>query len=159
MKKFILLLLSILFSLNVFALNDSEELEFTGALNDGDLKLVKKYVEKKGVNLEDKYFAWTPLLITAAKDQLPTLKYLTEKGADVNYVHPVTRWTAFIHAAFNGNKEMIDYLKAHGADINLKLKGDVSLIRAMLDDGKKDMADYLISIGVKNDGCQEQQCF
>ena len=90
---------------------------------------------------------------------LPTLKYLTEKGADVNYVHPVTRWTAFIHAAFNENKEMLDYLKAHGADINHKLKGDVSLIRAMLDDGKKDMADYLLSIGVKNDGCQEKQCF
>ena len=159
MKKIITLLLSILFSLNLFALNDSEELEFTGALNDGDLKLVKKYVENKGVNLEDKYFAWTPLLITAAKDQLPTLKYLTEKGADVNYVHPVTRWTAFIHAAFNENKEMLDYLKAHGADINHKLKGDVSLIRAMLDDGKKDMADYLLSIGVKNDGCQEKQCF
>lgn len=102
MKKFFSLLMLIL-SLNAFAgLSDPEELEFTGALNDGDLKTVKMYIEQKAVPLEDKYFAWTPFLITAAKNQFEILKYLTEKGADINYIHPVTRMTGFHHAAFNG---------------------------------------------------------
>ena len=34
-----------LFSLNALALNDDQELEFTGAVNEGDIKTVKKYVE------------------------------------------------------------------------------------------------------------------
>ena len=46
MKKLFSLFLLIL-SLNTFAgLTDPEELEFTGALNDGDLKTVKMYVEQ-----------------------------------------------------------------------------------------------------------------
>ena len=78
MKKLFSLFLLIL-SLNTYAgLTDPEEVEFTGALNDGDLKTVKMYVEQKAVPLEDKYFAWTPFLITAAKNQFEILKYLTE---------------------------------------------------------------------------------
>ena len=119
MKKLFSLFLLIL-SLNTFAgLTDPEELEFTGALNDGDLKTVKMYVEQKAVPLEDKYFAWTPFLITAAKNQFEILKYLTEKGADINYIHPVTRMTGFHHAAFNGNKEMAKYLAEKGIDIKI----------------------------------------
>jgi ankyrin repeat protein len=158
MKKLFSLFLLIL-SLNTFAgLTDPEELEFTGALNDGDLKTVKMYVEQKGVPLEDKYFAWTPFLITAAKNQFEILKYLTEKGADINYTHPVTRMTGFHHAAFNGNKEMAKYLAEKGIDINKKLKGDVSIVRALKDDGKEDMAKFLITLGVSEEGC-EGKCF
>lgn len=158
MKKLFSLFLLIL-SLNTFAgLTDPEELEFTGALNDGDLKTVKMYVEQKGVSLEDKYFAWTPFLITAAKNQFEILKYLTEKGADINYTHPVTRMTGFHHAAFNGNKEMAKYLAEKGIDINKKLKGDVSIVRALKDDGKEDMAKFLITLGVSEEGC-EGKCF
>ena len=158
MKKLFSLFLLIL-SLNTYAgLTDPEELEFTGALNDGDLKTVKMYVEQKDVPLEDKYFAWTPFLTTAAKNQFEILKYLTEKGADINYTHPVTRMTGFHHAAFNGNKEMAKYIAEKGADINKKLKGDVSIVRALKDDGKEDMAKFLISLGVSEEGC-EGKCF
>src|SRR5210317_1953130 len=158
MKKFFSLVMLIL-SLNTYAgLTDPEELEFTGALNDGDLKTVKMYIEQKAVPLEDKYFAWTPFLITAAKNQFEILKYLTEKGADINYIHPVTRMTGFHHAAFNGNKEMAKYLAEKGIDINMKLKGDVSIVRALKDDGKEDMAKFLITLGVSEEGC-EGKCF
>jgi uncharacterized protein len=159
MKRLISLFFVLVLSFNAFALTDPEELEFTGALNDGDLKTVQRYVEKMGVSLEDKYFAWTPFLITAAKNQFEILKYLTEKGADVNYVHPVTRMSGFHHAAFNGNKDMAKYLSEHGADVNKKLKGGVSIIRALVDDGKKDMAEYLLTIGVTKEGCEEKKCF
>ena len=104
--KSLVALLSLLFSSLTFALNDDQEMEFTGAVNVGDIKTVKMYVETMNVNLEDSYFAWTPLLMAAANNQQEVLEYLVKKGADINYVHPVTRWNALIHAAFNNNKKM-----------------------------------------------------
>jgi ankyrin repeat protein len=67
--------------------------------------------------------------------------------------------SGFHHAAFNGNKDMAKYLSEHGADVNKKLKGGVSIIRALVDDGKKDMAEYLLTIGVTKEGCEEKKCF
>jgi ankyrin repeat protein len=160
--KFLPSLLAIsvaIFSLNALALNDDQELEFTGAVVEGDLKTVKRYVETTDVKLEDSYFAWTPFLMAAARNQLKVMKYLVEKGAKITYIHPITRFNALHHAAFNGNKSMVDYLVKIGIDKTQKLKGDVSIIRALREDGKEKMAEYLLSIGFKDDGCQEKRCF
>jgi len=112
--KFLVALSALLFSSFIFALNDDQEMEFTGAVNVGDIKTVKMYVETMNVNLEDSYFAWTPLLMAAAKNQQEVLEYLVKKGANINYVHPVTRWNALIHAAFNNNKQMVLFLSQNG---------------------------------------------
>ena len=145
-------------SMSAFALNDAEELEFVGAVNDGDIKLVKMYVETMNVNLEDSYFAWTPFLMSAAKNQLEVMQYLKEKGANINYTHPVTRFNALHHAAFNGNKAMVKYLIDIGIE-QKNLKGNVTLIRALNEDNKSDMAEYVASLGVKDEGCEEIRCF
>ena len=155
-KKVVLLMLVV--SMHAIALNDSEEMEFVGAVNDGDIKIVKRYVETMNVNLEDSYFAWTPFLMSAAKNQMEVMEYLKANGANINYTHPVTRFNALHHAAFNGNKEMVKYLIGIGIE-QKNLRANVSLIRALNEDNKKDMAKYLISLGVKDDGCQEQRCF
>jgi len=148
-----------IFSLNVLALNDDQELEFTGAVNEGNLKVVKMYVETTDLKINDSYFAWTPFLMTAAKGQLEVMKYLVSKGANITYTHPITEFNALHHAAFNGHKAMVDYLVEIGIDKTKKLKGDVSIVRALNEDGKENMAKYLLSIGFKNDGCQEKRCF
>ena len=148
-----------IFSLNVFALNDDQELEFTGAVNEGNLKIVKKYVETTDVKIDVSYFAWTPFLMSAAKNQLEVMKYLVSKGANITYTHPITRFNALHHAAFNGSKPMVDFLVEIGIDKTKKLKGDVSIIRALKEDGKEKMAEYLLSIGFKDEGCQEKRCF
>ena len=97
--------------------------------------------------------------MTAAKNQLEIMKYLVSKGADISYTHPITKFNALHHAAFNGSKGMVDYLVEIGIDKKQNLKGDVSIIRALNEDGKSNMADYLISIGFKDEGCQEKRCF
>ncbi|MDG2252583.1 MAG: ankyrin repeat domain-containing protein [Methylophilaceae bacterium] len=153
---FVSLLLAV--SLNASALTDPQEMEFTGAVNVGDMKTVKMYVETMNVDLEHGYFAWTPFLMAAAKRQLDVLKYLKEKGANINYTHPVTRFNALHHAAFNRDKAMVKYLIDIGIEQN-NLKGDVTLIRALSEDGKEDMAKYLTSLGVKDEGCKEKRCF
>jgi ankyrin repeat protein len=148
-----------IFSLNVLALNDDQELEFTGAVNEGNLKIVKMYVETTDLKINDSYFAWTPFLMTAAKGQLEVMKYLVTKGANITYTHPITEFNALHHAAFNGHKAMVDYLVKIGIDKTKNLKGDVSIIRALNEDGKGKMAEYLLSIGFKDEGCQEKRCF
>ena len=155
----LLIILVAMFSLNVLALNDDQELEFTGAVNDGDLKTVKMYIETTDVKIDDSYFAWTPFLMTAAKGQLKVMEYLVSKGANITYTHPITEFNALHHAAFNGHKAMVDYLVKIGIDKTKKLKGDVSIIRALKEDGKVKMAEYLLSIGFKDEGCQEKRCF
>ena len=148
-----------IFSLNVLALNDDQELEFTGAVNEGNLKIVKMYVETTDLKINDSYFAWTPFLMTAAKGQLEVMKYLVTKGANITYTHPITEFNALHHAAFNGHKAMVDYLVKIGIDKTKNLKGDVSIIRALNEDGKSKMAEYLLSLGFKDEGCQEKKCF
>ena len=155
-KSFVALLIAV--SFNAFALTDPQEMEFTGAVNVGDMKTVKMYVEKMNVDIEQGYFAWTPFLMAAAKRQFEVLKYLKNKGANINYTHPVTRFNALHHAAFNRDKVMVKYLIDIGIEQN-NLKGDVTLIRALSEDGKEDMAKYLTSLGMKDEGCKEKRCF
>ena len=92
------------------------------------------------------------------KNQMEVMKYLKEKGANINYTHPVTRFNALHHAAFNGNKKMVKYLIDIGIE-QKNLKGDVSLIRALNEDNKADMAKYVASLGMKDEGCTEKRCF
>lgn len=139
------------------ALTDEESVEFAQAIGDGNLKLVKKYVDA-GVDVNVSYFAWPPLLMAASKNQFELVKYFAEHGANLDYAHPANKLTAFHHAAYNNNEEMVKYLAAKGADINKKMRGDVSLIRAMTDLGNEKMVTLLKSLGVNDDGCLEEKC-
>ncbi len=159
MLKGLLVALVMGFSLSGFALTDDDYMVFTEALNTGDTKVVKKFVESDPTLVNQKFFAWEPLQMAASKGHLNTAKYLLEKGADKDYVHPASQNTAFHMAAFSGNKELMKLLATAGADVNKKLKGDVSLVRYFKDQGQPEMAAFLESLGVKNDGCQEEKCF
>ena len=157
--KAILAVVALSFSLNSFALTDDEYLEFTDALTTGKTKVVQKFVEADPTLVNQKFFAWEPLQMAASKGYLDTVKYLVSKGADKDYVHPASQNTAFHMAAFSGNVELIKFLAASGADVNLKLKGDVSLIRYFRDINAPEMVKLMQSVGVKDDGCQDEKCF
>lgn len=160
MLRVLLAVLVLGFSFNAMAaraLTDDESVEFTEAIGKGDMKLIKKFVDS-GVDVNVGYFAWPPVLMAAAKNQLEVVKYFAEKGAQLDYAHPMTKWTAFMHAAYNNNEAMVKYLAEKGADVNLKMRGDVTLVRYMRDEGNQKMAELLLSLGVKEDGC-EGKCF
>ncbi|MEY3743580.1 MAG: hypothetical protein RLZZ541_635 [Pseudomonadota bacterium] len=147
------------FSINAMAMSDDDSLEFVDAITSGNMKIVKKYVEADAKYANEKSFSWSPIQMAANKNQLETVKYLVSKGGDVNYIHPLSHNTALHLAAFNGFDDMVKLLAASGADVNIKLKAEVSILRAVQDAGDTHMAALLISIGVKNDGCQEERCF
>ncbi|MEI7916509.1 MAG: ankyrin repeat domain-containing protein [Methylophilaceae bacterium] len=141
-----------------FAMESDQQVEYTEALRDGNVKVVKKYLDS-GVDVNEKFFAWSALQIAANKNQLGVVKFLVEHGAEVNYTHPLTKMSAGEMAAFDGYTEVVKYLASKGADWNLKLRGDVSIVRAVRDTGNTKMVDLLISFGAKDDGCKEEKCF
>ena len=154
---FTVLALSISFS--SFALTDDESLEYSDALTEGKLKTVEKFVKEDPKVVNEKIFGWSPLQMAANKGDIRIVKYLLSKGADINYVHPIAVHTAFILAALNGQEEMVKFLAKSGADVNIKLKGNVSLIRYFRDEGNTRMVEMLAGLGVKDDGCKDEKCF
>lgn len=157
--KVLLAVLALSFSLSSFALTDDESLEFNNGVTDGKLKIVKKYVNADPSVANFKTFGWSPLQMAANKGDIAIVKYLLSKGADIDYVHPNAQHSAFMLAALHNQEEMAKFLAKSGADVNIKLKGDVSLIRYFRDEGNTKMVELLTSLGVKDDGCQEDQCF
>lgn len=158
--KAVLMAFALLFALTSQAgtLNDDEYMELSSALTDGKLDVVKRYIDKDTSLLGYSFYAWQPLQMAANHNQLAVVKYLVEKGADKNYAHPVSKMTAFHLAAFNGFEDEVKYLAASGVDINKKLKGGVSLIRVVKDEGNTKMVELLTNLGVKDEGC-EGECF
>lgn len=149
---------SLVYSLNSFALDDDDETVFKEAIQTGNLPVVQKYIKADPKVLNAKFFGWTPLQMAAHNNQLKVAQFLVSKGADLNYVQPNAHHTAFMLAALDGHKEMAQLLAKAGADVNVKLKGDVSLVRYFRDEGNDEWVKFLESVGVKDDGCQGS-CF
>jgi ankyrin repeat protein len=156
--KALLLAAILLLPVAAFAMEGEQQVDYTEALRDGNVKKVKKYLDS-GTDVNEKFFAWSALQISANKNQLKVVKLLVERGAEVNYVHPMTKMSAGQMAAFDGYTEVVKYLSSKGADWNLKLKGDVSIIRAVRDSGNTKMVNLLLSLGANDDGCKEEKCF
>lgn len=159
MLKALFAVLALSFSLSSFALTDDESLEFSDALTEGKLKVVEKYIKADPTNVNYKTFGWAPLQMATNKNDLKMVEYLLSKGAEIDYIHPVAYHTAFHLAALNEQEAMMKLLASKGADVNIKMKAGLSLIRYFRDEGNTRMVELLKSLGVKDDGCVEGKCF
>jgi len=141
-----------------YAMTDDQQVAFSSAVEEGDVATVKKLLDE-GVDINEKVFAWSWLQVAANKNQLPIVKLLVERGAELNYRHPITKMTALSLAAVDGHTDIVKYLLSKGADPNIKLRGNVSVVRVVRDDGNQAMVDLLMQNGAKDDGCKEEKCF
>ena len=158
MFKALFAIITLSFSLSSFAIDEDNEMIFKDALVEGKLKVVQKYVAAEPTLVNQKFFGWAPLQMAANTNQVKVVEYLVSKGAELDYIQPNAHHTAFHLAALNGHKEMVELLAKLGADVNIKLKGDVSLIRYFRDEGIPSWVELLTKLGVKDDGC-EDKCF
>jgi ankyrin repeat protein len=142
-----------------WALTDDEQVEFSSAVVEGNVAVVKKYLDSGEVKPNDTFFAWSPLLSAASKHQIAVVKLLAERGADINFKHPITKMTAVAHATYDDDLSLLELLLQMGADPNIKMKGGVSVLRMANDMGHTKAAELLKKYGGKNDGCQEEKCF
>lgn len=157
--KAIFLAMLLLMANAAFAYTDDEQIEFSGAVADGNIPVVKKYLDNGTMKVDEKYFGWIPVLAATAKGRVAMVKFLVERGANVNYQHPITKMTPLAHAVYDANNELVEYLLQHKADPGIKLRGDVSILRMARDEGHKETADILVKYGAKDDGCQDEKCF
>lgn len=109
---------------------------------------IVKYLIRAGAKLEVRTAMefqrelMTPLLLAGEKNHFDTVKILVEKGADVN-AHSDYNNTPLGWATQRRNREMFDYLFAHGAraevrHFNLAVgTGDKGLVQWFLDQGFK----------------------
>lgn len=141
-----------------YAMTDDQQVAFSEAIEQGDVKTVQQLLNE-GVDINEKVFAWTWLQVAANKNQLPIVKLLVERGAELNYKHPITKMTALSLAAVDGYTEIVNYLLSKGADPNIKMRGNVSVVRVVRDNGNQAMVDLLMQNGAKDDGCKEEKCF
>lgn len=72
----------------------------------------------------------TPLMLVAARNDIPAAKRLLAQGADVNAASS-DDYTALMYAAYYGNAEMVEFLLDEGAEVNARHKsGLTALIEA-----------------------------
>src|SRR5450830_1676747 len=150
-------------SLHAYALDGDSQVEYTEALQSGNVKVVQKYL-KQGVDVNEKFFAWTALQICANAQKehpvaetphLAIAKLLLDKGADINYQHPATKMNALQLAALNHDTALVKYFISRGTHPGLKIREGVSLVRAVRDQGDPKMLEVLEAAGAKDDGCQD----
>ena len=158
MVKALMMVIALSIPFAASAMEGEQQVKYTEALRDGNVKLVKKMLDS-GVDVNEKFFAWSAIQVASNKGQLAVVKLLVQKGADVNYQHPMTKMTAFHLAAYENFPELVKFLAANGADLGLQLRGDVSIVRAVRDAGNPKMAELLLSLGVSEDGCKDEKCF
>lgn len=158
MVKALMMVIALSIPFAATAMEGEQQVKYTEALRDGNVKLVKKMLDS-GVDVNEKFFAWSAIQVASNKGQLAVVKLLVQKGADVNYQHPMTKMTALHLAAYENFPELVKFLAANGADLGLKLRGDVSIVRAVRDAGNPKMAELLVSLGVSEDGCKDEKCF
>lgn len=139
-------------SFNSMAMTDDDEMIFKDAITGGDLKVVKKFVTADVNVVNEKFFGWTPLQMAANRNKIVMVKYLISKGAELNYVHPNAKHTAFHLAALNRMTDMTTLLAKSGADVNIKFRNDLSLIQFFRDEGDEAMMKHLTGLGVKDNG-------
>jgi len=108
---------------------DSEELSaiinnFLEAAESGDIKTVKDAL-KKGIDVnasrqEGKYPGATALMFASGEGHADIVKYLIERGADVNE-KVFFGMTALIQASFNGHADIVQILLKNGAKADEKI--------------------------------------
>ncbi len=110
---------------------DKEKTGYYGSLvglaaGEGKIDVLKFLIEDRKIDIEDKEYdpetkmenGWTALQWAASKGRINAVKYLTEKGADINTNHTIDKGTPLIYAVQSNNVEACRLLIEKGADIN-----------------------------------------
>ncbi len=124
----------------------------------GDLAAVKAAVEKGAdVNTRTEYGA-TALSYACDRGHVEVVRFLIERGANVNRADTFYQSTPLTWAAFNGHSEVVKLLLEHGAlgandVLTLAVsQGDADLVQAVIDGGKPDASALSTALVVATQG-------
>lgn len=125
---------------------DPSVIDAVMAARSADLQVLKK-IRKSGFTQWDD----PEIMIAACKTPFPAIVRTIQRwGGDVN-AKGKGGWTALMWAAGTGNNlEVVKYLVSQGADINAKDREDHTVLDWAGFRGRKDMKEYLLSIGARS---------
>ena len=107
----------------------------------------------RGADLNQEWMLNSPLSWTIQSGQLAAVKFLVQRGANINAHFGLPKRTALQQAAEGGNLDIVIYLVEAGADINARNKfGRTALHHARRSLGKdpkqsEEVVRYLVSKG------------
>jgi ankyrin repeat protein len=124
LKFAVLSVLILMAALNGSASNcfgqSNPELALIDASAKGDLAQVRKLLDGGiGVNAKRMGEGTTPLIAACNKSRYDVVKFLLDRGADVNSANR-NGWTPLMGAASAGNKNLVGLLIDRGADVKAK---------------------------------------
>lgn len=131
------------------------------AASRGHFEIVK-YLLEKGANINAATDGGRTALIEAIDyDSFGLVQYLVEKGANVNAKIEGSNWTPIVFAVLEGKLDVIKFLVANGADVNvIDCYGKTALSYAKILNRKeanydKEIVPYLLSIGAERHPLKE----
>ncbi|WP_425495272.1 ankyrin repeat domain-containing protein [Paenibacillus tengchongensis] len=121
--------------------------EIRNAIKDDDIQEVKRLIgyDKEILNTMTAFGTW--LHVAAKKGHLDIVKFLLEKGIDINKKGGTFDGSALNLAAGEGHLEIVQYLLDHGAEIDVSLAQRNPLFAA-IDDGHIEVIKYLVVKGI-----------
>lgn len=126
---------------------DKDELH--KAANKGDIEKVKEILKTKIDVDERDSFGGTALHAAMFQDNIKIVKILIENGFDINAKGISNGYTPLHDAVWANNLEAVKVLVENGADTNIKAKDGLTPIQKAEKEGKKEIYNYLKSIGNK----------
>ena len=115
----------------------------------GHLRIVKFLIEEHDfqIFIEDRV-KWTPLLYAAQSGHVDIVKYLREKGADVNKTDKFGR-TSLYYAIRYHRTDAATYLIREGADVNISDSSGDTPLRVAMHNGDVSICKLLIEYGAR----------
>ena len=114
------------------------------AIGYGELEEVKKLITPENINKFDTN-SITPLMVACHFGSFDVVKFLIEKGADINLCSRDDGYSAFLDALRDGHEKIAEYLLENGADIFVEgtIDGNTP-IQYAIDNGFTNIANELL---------------
>lgn len=116
------------------------------------LELILQIMESYKVSIDVENDVYDSALIVAVRDRnIPMIKYLLKKGADINFRNSVTDVSPILQAAQSGFLEIVQFLIANGANV-MEVDGDssaeVEVVIYAIFGGHTHIIEYLLNKGI-----------
>jgi ankyrin repeat protein len=139
---------------------ESDEDTFFKAVDRGDVKAVKKFLENgEDINARNQWDE-TALIVAAGDGDLEMVQMLIEAGADVNAietdVNPKVKTTALLVAVKRDYAEITQILIDAGADLNMRYKYDTSILSEAVMSDAVNAAQALLDAGAEIEAANEK---
>ncbi len=145
---YIFLTCSFLFNFACSANYSQFDEDFKKALINGDIDIVKKYLEHRtNANVKDSSSGFTPLMIASINGYIDVVKLLVEKGAKLN-AKDTGGCTALYYASKSGYIDVVRLLLDKGALVDVLTSKGVSILHIAALCQQKFVVELLLSKGV-----------